>query len=205
MEIPSIYAQVLGPAFTNLAPALKQLHRSDQRQFSGVLTVRTGSHPLARLSLWLSRLPRAQVEAPCDLCLVPTRRGELWQRDIGKWNLVTHQRCASREERLNGGIRERFGAITLALHLRVKSRSLHIRSIKTRILGIPLPGWLGIAVVAHESQIDENSFYCNVRVYLPGLRPLLRYRGKLSKPWQGSTSSFLAKSHCQEPSARSFP
>jgi hypothetical protein len=181
-----MYEQVLGPAFTNLAPSLKRLHCSGQRRFSGVMTVRTGAHPLARLSLWLARLPNARVDAFCRLCLVSSKRGELWQRYIGPWKFITHQRLAegpgtheSQKE-----IRERFGAITLRLRLRVKGESLCIRSVGTRFLGIPFPRLFGIRVMAYETPADQGSFTCNVRVYLPGSVALLQYRGTLS--WSDS-------------------
>jgi hypothetical protein len=190
MEVPSIYAQALGPAFANLAPALKRLHGSQQRRFTGVLTIRTGSHPLVRLSLWLARLPNAPVEAPCHLCLIPSQRGERWQRHIGPWKFITHQRAVFSEGNwpthrgkkpptINGEIRERFGAITLGLHLRVIGKSLCVHSTRTWFLGILLPDWFGIRVVAHEKPVDTDSFYLNVRVYLPGLGALLQYRGTL--------------------------
>lgn len=200
MGAKSIYAQALGPAFADLAPALKRLHShhgsSQQRRSSGVLAVRTGSHLLARVSLWLARLPRAQVDAPCRLCLVPSHRGERWLRDIGPWKFKTHQRMTFTKENSTGEIRERFGPITLSLDLRVKGQSLRVRSVETRILGIRLPGWLGIKVVAHESPVDQESFYCNVRVYLPGLRALIRYRGALKFQTIGAYDEAFIDSAC---------
>src|SRR5215471_6923092 len=180
---PSMYAQVLGPAFTNLAPALKLLHSSQQRRFTGVLTVRTGAHPLSRIALWLARLPNAHVDALCHLCLLPCERGELWQRSIGPWKFITRQRLAGSSDAHAGRkeIRERFGAVTLRLSLRTKGETLSIRSVGTRILGIPLPRSLAIRVVAYERPVDKGSFACNVRVYLPGSVALLEYRGTLSR------------------------
>jgi hypothetical protein len=178
-----MYAQALGPAFTNLAPALKLLHSSQQRRFTGVITVRTGAHPLSRLSLWLARLPRAQTDAPCHLCLLPSQRGEFWQRYMGPWKFITHQRLIGSPGTHDGKkeIRERFGVVTLRLSLRTKGESLCIRSVGTRILGIPLPRSFGIRVVAYETPVDQRSFACNVRVYLPGSVALLEYRGTLSR------------------------
>jgi hypothetical protein len=185
MDVPSIYAQVLGAAFTNLAPVLRRLHGFKQRHFTGVLAVRTGAHPLARLSLWLTCLPRAQMDSdvPCHLCLLPSKRGEHWQRYIGRWKFITHQRLAGNSDRHEGKkeIRERFGAITLRLSLRMKGESLCIRSVGTRIFCIPVPRSLAIRVVAYETPVDNGSFACNVRVYLPGLVALLQYRGTLSQ------------------------
>lgn len=175
-----MYAQILGPAFGQLAPVLKRLHGSEQRCFAGVLTVRTGAHPLARMSLWLAVLPRADVNAPCHLCLLPSKCGERWQRYIRPWKFITHQRLTETHEGKKE-IRERFGAITLRLSLRIKEESLCIRSARTRILGIPVPRPCGIRLVAYETPVDKDSFACNVRMYLPGLVALLRYRGKLSQ------------------------
>lgn len=190
MNPASIYAQVLGSGFADLAPALKRLHGqpidSEERRFRGVLTVRTGSHPLVRLLLWAGRLPRTQGEAPCDLCLASLNHGERWQRKIGPWKFDTDQCTAFSQSNLRREIRERFGIITLGLHLRVKRGGLCIRSVKTRILGIPLPGRLGIRVMAREKPVNDDSFSCNVRVYLPGLPSFLRYRGRLSENRQES-------------------
>jgi hypothetical protein len=184
METSSMYAQVLGAAFTNLAPALRRVHGFEQRRFTGLLSVRTGAHPLARLSLWLTRLPRSTMDPnlPCHLCLLPSKRGERWERDIGPWKFITHQRLAGNSDRHEGKkeIQERFGAISLRLCLRVKGESLCIRSVGTRIFCIPVPRSLGIRVVAYETPVDNGSFACNVRVYLPGLVALLQYRGTLS-------------------------
>jgi hypothetical protein len=186
MDALSMYAQVLGPTFTDLAPALKRLHGSEHRRFTGILTVQTGAHPLARLSLWLARLPRAQGDAPCRLCLLPSKSGELWQRYLGPWKFITHQSLAGNPgtHESKNEIRERFGAITLRLRLRIKGQGLSIRSVETRILGIPVPRSFGIRVVAYEKPAGNNSFYCNVRVYMPGLGMLLQYRGTLSQSQQ---------------------
>jgi hypothetical protein len=196
METLSLYGQVLGPAFANLAPALRRLHGPEQRSFSGMLAVRTGANPLARLSLWLARLPNARIDALCHLCLLPSQHGEHWQRLIGPWKFITHQRMAGNCARRKKEIRERFGAITLRLRLRIKGESLCIRSVSTKILGAPLPRSWGIRVVAIEKPVDRDSFYCNVRVYLPGAGGLLRYRGTLRQgdPRLGNLSSALQKS-----------
>jgi hypothetical protein len=115
--------------------------------------------------------------------LLPSKRGEHWQRYIGRWKFITHQRLAGNSGRHEGKkeIRERFGAITLRLSLRMKGESLCIRSVGTRIFCIPVPRSLGIRVVAYETPVDNGSFACNVRVYLPGLVALLQYRGTLSQ------------------------
>jgi hypothetical protein len=187
MKALSIYAQTLGPSFTALAPVLKRLHGPGLRRLSGDLRLRAGSHPLARSLLWLAGLPGTQATAACELCLVPHRQCECWQRYFGRWKFITRQRAAI-SNLLNAGalgtgadgeILERFGPLTVHLCLRVKGQSLWVRSSSTSLFGVGIPASLGIKVVACERPIDEESFYCDIQIRLPWLGRLLRYRGTL--------------------------
>jgi hypothetical protein len=187
MSASSIYAQTLGPSFTALAPVLRRLHGSGIRRLNGELCVSAGSHPLARPVLWLSGLPCTQTTAACELCLAPHKQGEWWRRYFGRWAFITRQRAAGSNPASDGGqgtgagreILERFGPFTVHLRLRVKGKSLWVRSSATSLFGITVPPSLGIKVVACERPIDEDSFYCDIQIRLPWLGRLLRYQGTL--------------------------
>lgn len=188
MKTTSIYAQALGLDFAALAPVLKRMHGTEQRQLSGLLRIRTGKHPLVGLLLWLSRLPRAQAAVPTQLWMVPCKQGERWLRYFGRWKFFTYQRNwfsgatmhegASTMSRVD--VLERFGPITLHLRPCVKGQSLSIRSTATFLFGMKLPQRLGIRVVAHERPIDESTLYCDIQLFLPCLGKLLQYQGRLS-------------------------
>jgi hypothetical protein len=187
MKTLSIYEQTLGPSFTALAPVLKRLHGSGIRRWSGDLRLRAGPHPLVRPLLWLAGLPGTQTTAACELCVISHKQGECWRRYFGRWKFITRQRAVvSSLARAgapgtgnSGEILERFGPFTVHLRLKVKGQSLWVRSSATSLFGISVPASLGIKVVACERPIDENSFYCDIQIRLPGLGRLLRYRGTL--------------------------
>ena len=187
MKASSIYEQTLGPSFTTLAPVLKRLHGPGIRRLSGDLSLRAGPHPLARPLLWLTGLPRTQAAATCELCLVPHKQGEYWRRYFGRWKFITRQRAAlsnmanagAQGRATSGEILERFGPFTVHLRLQVKGQSLWVRSCSTSLFGIAVPSALAIKVVACETPIDADSFYCDIQIRLPWLGRLLRYRGAL--------------------------
>ncbi len=185
-EIMSIYAQALGSGFITLAPVLKRLHGSwECRNLAGVLKVNIGKRPLAKMLLWLCRLPRAQTAMPTQLRVVPFRNGERWLRYFGRREFFTYQRSglsgAAKDATAEGGeIRERFGPVTVDLRVSVQGESLRVRSTGTRLFGLKLPRWLSVGVVALEMPRDEISFYCDIRLSMPCAGTLLRYHGTLS-------------------------
>jgi hypothetical protein len=143
----------------------------------GTLRVRVGSHPLARVFLWLGGLPRAQDSAAaCDLRLIfdQDEKREIWDRRIGRHRITSIQRAPA-----PGEIIERFGLLTLHLRLRVKNGNLWVRSRAARLGGIVLPAGFAIRVVAWERAVDQDSFHVDVRVSSPLIGRLLEYRGRL--------------------------
>jgi hypothetical protein len=175
MNGASLYEQVLGPAFTALAPSLRRFHSVGTRHVQGMLRVRVGSHPLARAFLWLGGLPRAQeTAAACDLRLTVDEKGEIWDRRIGRHRIISIQKAAVR-----GEIIERFGLLTLHLCPRVLKEEVWVRSRAARLGGMLLPPCFAIRVVACERAVDEDSFYINVRVSSALIGRLLEYRGRL--------------------------
>lgn len=171
---PSLYQRSLGSAYDALAPVLKRLHAEGERRLYGTLSVRRGSRAIVRALLWLARLPRPQQLVPCDVLLQPHRKGERWKRWIGGREMVSTQ-----EPGRPAVIIERFGPLGIHLATRVRRGSLWQRSCATTFLGVRLPAILGMQVVARETPVDGDSFYCDMRLRSPLFGSMLQYSGTL--------------------------
>ena len=170
----SLYARALGPLFHRLAPVLTRLHGTGARCLRGTLKVRVGTRPLARLMMAVARMPRSSDATETEVILKTHRTGERWQRRVGDRDMVSVQ--------LPGGEKEIIECIgPLAIHLTtdIRNGNLWQRSRHTTLFGVPLPGILGMQIVACERAIDAQSFFFDVRLRTPLLGCLLQYRGTL--------------------------
>lgn len=171
----SIYAQVLGSDFHQLAPVLLRLHGNGERDLQGMLKVRVGSHPIVRFLMWLARMPKAnEAGATCEVMITADTKGERWQRQIGEQPMVSRQRVSGQNL-----IVERVGALAITLKTKAVKGNVWQRSCAAAWFGLPLPAILGLQSVACERAIDKNTFYCDVRLRSPLLGCLLHYSGRL--------------------------
>lgn len=168
-----IYEIMLGTGFAGLPPVLRRVHRAEGVRLAGTLRVRWSARRWLRTLLQLSALPRPARAAPTRVAITPSAAGELWHRQIGG------KRVASRMQGARTGlVTERMGPLALALHTRVDGAGrLRQASRRVSLLGVPLP-WL--RVLASERAIDDCSYRCDVRIWMPRLGYLLRYDGVLT-------------------------
>ena len=173
-EGTALYTVALGVHFGELAPVLQRLHSERERRLRGMLRVNVASQPWLRLLLWLARMPRPAAAVACRIRIRVHRTGECWQRHIGTRLLASQQALGKR-----GQIVEHLGPLALHLRNKVARAGLWQRTVRTTFLGLTLPAWLSLCVVARERPIDANSYYCNIRLHTPLFGRLLQYRGVL--------------------------
>jgi hypothetical protein len=68
---------ILGPRLQSVAQCVRDLHFDGQRtRIAGVVAVKTGRGPLARLSCALAGIPRLSGQVPAELVIEGTSREE---------------------------------------------------------------------------------------------------------------------------------
>jgi hypothetical protein len=169
-----LYQRALGPEFHRLAPALALLHGGAAPRMNGTMRVRRGSGLLARLLTTLMRMPESANEAPSTVAVAVAGRVETWSRVIGSTAMITRQYDGRPRE-----VRETFGPVSMRLGLTVRRGTLRVRTRGAAVLGIPLPSWAGVQVVASERAVAPDAFRFDVRVRSPLFGCLIQYSGVL--------------------------
>lgn len=179
---PALYPRLIGTFWQELDEAVRRVHLNGESvRATGSLRVRHGKGWLARLLLWLFRMPPAAEAVETRLVITPYGHGEKWLRVFGNWPLVTMQ-----GEQAGGLLLERFGVLEFRFRLEVAEGSLVYRQISAVFrlgpLSLPLPRWLAPHVAAREKPVgDRNQIHVSVEVNFPLLGPLIAYEGKLTR------------------------
>ena len=79
-----------------------------------------------------------------------------------------------------GRFEERYGPLTVRLEVTAGTQGIDLRIGRNRLLGLPLPGWLGLRGHATERVDPLGRFSFDVAIDLPFGRRLIRYRGWLA-------------------------
>jgi hypothetical protein len=176
---PSLYRRVLGAAYDRQSRAGQGLHDAGPSHWKGRCTV-TGAQTLAgRLVAWLFRLPAATDDAPIVVEFTASGTGELWTRRIDGRVMRSRQFIGLR--RPAGWIVERFGILDFDLLVQVADERLTLSMRGMRCCGVPLPRALWPVIEAMESE-EDGRFRFDVRIGLPLIGQLVRYRGWLTDP-----------------------
>jgi hypothetical protein len=173
----ALLRRVLGRPFDKMPLPIQQCHEVDDRLLlAGRASVTGASSFFGRLVAWLFGFPRATPDTPVTVEMRAHREGEIWTRTFGK------KRFASRLSQSNDHhdrMLERFGLMTFELELTAGADGLDLSIKSGRIGFIPLPSFLLPQSFARE-RVDEAGRFCfDVPVALPGIGPLVHYRGWL--------------------------
>jgi len=179
MVATSVHAQVLGPAFDRLPPALRGVHDARPRkEFSGRCSVTSGRNWLARTIALLASLPRHSHD---DIAVhVVIERGETselretWTRRFGE------QRMQSTLRPGNGALEERFGPIVLQFDLTAQADRIVWTLQGARFLFIPVPKALFAGCGAFETIVDGR-YWFDARAGMAGIGLLVHYQGWLAE------------------------
>jgi len=174
----ALYRLLLGPAWLDLAPAVRVMHDlgSTELRAGGAVQVQRGGSLLARLLAQGLKLPGASPTAPLKVSFRRSGQGETWIRTFAGSVLESHQSegAGSRQ----GLLLETFGLIAIPLTLEVEDQGLRLTSLGWSLMGLPMPGFLGPRVSAQEWQAD-GLFRFDVEIRAPGGGLVLRYEGHL--------------------------
>ena len=178
----ALYARLLGPAWADLAPGVRDMHSTfAPARIAGAFRVQTGGGRIARLLVWLFRLPRAGDEVPVELVVTAGERAQLWRRRFGQRRFQSTQR-----ERSGGLLAECFGPLELRLRPRVERGALLLDPAGAGLLlgplYVPLPRALAPRVTATEAAQDGTGrIRVAVAVALPLAGLLISYEGDVAR------------------------
>ncbi|MGJ7484421.1 DUF4166 domain-containing protein [Variovorax sp. LT2P21] len=169
----SLYATLMGAAFTQLAPAVCEFHSSAGR------VAFDGWAETAEPQTWVAR-------SIARLLGTPQQRGrhairfELDARtDAETWTRYFPGRMMRSRMGLHGGdLVEQLGPLRLHFALSAQQGALVMRLRRVRCLGVPCPRWLMPRVHAVETGVGRELHF-DVRGSLPGIGTVAAYRGHL--------------------------
>lgn len=171
MAPPSLYRRLLGPRFDALPARLRRFHEAEGGgRARGTFRVSRGSGWLRNAIATLMGMPRAGVEVPVRLRVVPEGDRERWIRDFDGHPIETVE--WSRGEILM----ERSGPVCFSCALVLDGSRLRYEFRRAWFAGIPIPRRLSPDV---ESYVDagEAGWHVVVRVRVPLLGELVGYEG----------------------------
>ena len=173
-----LYARALGDVWNALPLPLRRMHDiQGVGQASGLAQIERGRGLLARTIAAAIGFPVAGHDVPVQVTFIADAHGELWQRTFAGKRFASYQ--FDGPEPGDGIVFERFGLITIALHLIPEAGRLNVVPIRWSLLGIPLPRTLMPIGETYEFVDAENRFNFHVEIGHPWLGLIVRYRGFL--------------------------
>ena len=173
-----LYARVLADTWHALPEPLRRMHDIDgEGRAEGLAEIVRGDGSIARLIAAIVGFPRAGQNVPVQVMFKADANGELWQRTFAGKRFSSYQ-FADAEPR-DAIVFERFGLITIALHLVLQNERLDVIPVRWSLLGIPLPKSLMPVGETYEWVDNQNRFNFHVEIGHPWFGRIVRYRGFL--------------------------
>ena len=176
----ALYPRIVGTAWADLSEPVQQFHLfQKQWRGTGLFTIRHGSGVLARLLVWLMRLPAEGDDVPVELVVDANENGEQWNRKFAGRPFITKQ-----SERAGGFMAERIGLTEILYRLTVKDRALCYEQVSAALrlgrLRLPLPRLFAPKIAAREwAAPDGRGVYVSVEVRAPLAGLLIHYQGNI--------------------------
>ena len=169
----SLFEQVLGAKYLDLAATVQRFHRL---QGSNVLHgwVET-SAPESLLAMCLAfciGAPRSASCGPIRFELNSGAVGETWTRHFPTRTMTSRMRLVT------GQIEESIGSAKLTFNLTVVDEKLNMQLVKMRFFWVPCPNWLLPTIVAEEMGVGDQLHF-NIKATLPVVKTVASYRGHL--------------------------
>ncbi|MEM9027630.1 MAG: DUF4166 domain-containing protein [Pseudomonadota bacterium] len=193
-HIKPLFRTVLGDDFDALPAPLRRLHDvGGTAAFTGRSEVVRGRSFVARSLGWVFGFPPTASDVPVHVMMERIGDQERWTRTFGKASFrSTFVRPAQAKP---GDVIERFGCFAFQLKLSVADGRMNFPVERARVFGlIPLPKWLTPVSETSEHVGDDGRAWFDVAVSLPGVGPLVSYRGWL-QPAPQSASAGVTTEH----------
>jgi saccharopine dehydrogenase-like NADP-dependent oxidoreductase len=179
VSIPTpIFETALGTTYARLPLTTQALHRPDPvGLWRGVGTAEGGSNGIARLFARLFGFPKPGVDASLHVVIDQQADGsERWAR---VWPDGVMRSVMCNPDANKGCIEEHFGPFAFRLALKAHKGGIDMTIIGGRVFGIPLPRFALPSIAATE-RADEDRHFFDVRIALPVIGQIVRYRGWLA-------------------------
>jgi Domain of unknown function (DUF4166) len=180
----SIYRRCAGPAFDLLPDVVRRSHAVPLTA-RGEVDVRWSARALARLVARVMRLPPEGMGMPLALEVRADGDRVHYDRRFGDYHLRSVQ------ELERGYLRENAGPGVFLYRLEADAERLVYHTAASRVLGIPLPRWLGARVAATIEPLGEG-WTASVVVEMPGLGRICEYEARMRFE-SGTTSTDRAR------------
>ncbi len=170
-----------GAAFSQLDPALQQLHQHGGT-LSGNISLHYAQGRIAgfiarRVAKKLGLPPQAGIHS-LDVHISHTANQLIWQRCFAKQYTMTSE-FTPRGHYPDGYWQETTGMLSLDLGVKIKNGGWYWQQHALRFKGLTLPHWLLPQTLAYKS-IVAGQYRFSVQINLPLFGQLLRYQGDLS-------------------------
>lgn len=172
MTAATLFPSVLGVEFSALESCLRWVHSGESRQLRGFVTVKRGTSVAAKVIGVMASLPSAMTDAPIEVRIEVTEKGETWTRLF-----ANHHAMVSTLKSDRGLVVERLGLVVVKFRLMVRDGTLEWAVAHIAAFGIALPlRWFRIS-----AKIDsrEGHYHFLVDSELRGIGRLVRYEGLL--------------------------
>ncbi|MEM6594201.1 MAG: DUF4166 domain-containing protein [Pseudomonadota bacterium] len=179
----TLYQKILGARFDALpAPVLKFHAMEKKHRYAGTARIERGRHSLARLTCAVIGFPKAGDNVPVTVTIAPSQLGELWTRNFDGKRFSSFQ--AEGRGRDEGLIIESFGAIRVALELRLEDGRLYLHPRRWSLLGLPLPSAMLPGGTTFETE-QNGRFQFHVEITAPIMGLIVSYKGLLDPVREG--------------------
>lgn len=172
MTAATLFPSVLGVEFSALDSCLRWVHSGESRQLRGFVTVKRGTSVVAKVVGVLAFLPSAMTDAPIEVRIEVTEKGETWTRLFANHHLMVSTLKSDR-----GLLVERLGPVVVKFRLLVRDGTLEWVLEHIAAFGIALPlSWFRISAT-----IDSRDarYHFLVDSELRGIGRIVRYEGLL--------------------------
>lgn len=173
----ALYKRVLGDAWNQLPPQIREMHDfSGAQTAEGLAEVTRGRNILSRLIGWVFRFPKQGSDLPVQVKFTSDGDRETWVRQFGTHAFSSHQ--AEGKGRSDKLVEEIFGPFSFGLALVVSQERLSFVVRRWTFFGLPMPTALAPSGNSFESVVDGR-FQFHVEICLPLIGLIVRYVGDL--------------------------
>ena len=164
------------PHTQGLPPAVVDLHSRPGR-FSGRCSIVRGTGALTALALRIGRFPPTADDVPVTLTTQHESCQWTWYRDFGGHKTVSNLYF----DTTRGQVRENIGGLSLWMRPKGSEGKLLLDIATIKLLGCPCPRLMLPRSNSVEWQDDQGRFCFDISAWMPGVGPLIRYRGWLTR------------------------